>query len=143
MNINDLVEQIVRMKGLVLEVNRTTIAERFRNLITENLRTIYGDDDPRTIAWIEEESANFMLACQLIAPRIPVEIDVDVAETALAIFIDKWSAVDTWRENDDDEWKVMSRETINVKATMLRELQEIANAKSTSTPREKSAVQQG
>ncbi len=71
-----------------------------------------------------------MLACQLIAPRAPVAVDVDITETALAAFIDKWSAVDTWREKDDEEWQVMSRETINVKATMLRELQEVSNAKS-------------
>lgn len=129
MNINDLVDQIVRMKGLVLEVNRTTIAERFRNLITENLKTIYGNDHPRMIAWVETESANFMLACQLIAPRSPVSVDVDIAETALSSFIDKWSAVDTWRENDEDVWKGMSQETINVKSTMLRELQEAANGK--------------
>lgn len=134
MNINDLVDQIVRMKGLVLEVNRTTIAERFRNLITENLRANFGDDDPHTIAWLETESANFMLACHLIAPRAPLAVDIDIAETALAAFIDKWSAVDTWRENDDDDWKVMSRETINVKATMLRELQEVANESSGDKP---------
>ncbi len=138
MNINDLVGQIVRMKGLVLEVNRTTIAERFRNLITENLRTNFGYDDPRTLAWLATESATFMLACQLIAPRAPLAADIDITETALAVFIDKWSAVDTWRENDDEDWKVMSRETINVKATMLRELQEVANESS----REKPTVQQ-
>lgn len=138
MNINDLVEQVVRMKGLVLEVNRTTIAERFRNLITENLKTNFGDDDPRTVAWLATESDNFMLACQLIAPRIPLAVDIDTTETALATFIDKWSAVDTWREDDNTEWKVMSRETINVKATMLRELQEVANESSRDT----STVQQ-
>lgn len=138
MNINDLVGQIVRMKGLALEVNRTTIAERFRNLITANLKAIYGDDDPRTVAWLETESANFMLACQLIAPRAPLAVDIDITETALAEFIDKWSAVDTWREDDGDDWKVMSRETINVKATMLRELQEVANESS----RDKPTVQQ-
>lgn len=139
MNINDLVGQIVWMKGLILEVNRTTIAERFRNLITENLKANFGDDDPRTVAWLETESANFMLACQLIAPRNPVAISIDIAETALAAFIDKWSAVDTWREKDDEDWKVMSRETINVKSTMLRELQEVSNAKSS---RDTSTVQQ-
>lgn len=138
MNINDLVGQIVRMKGLVLEVNRTTIAERFRNLITENLRTMYGDDDPRMIVWVKEGEAHFMLACQLIAPRAPLAVNIDIAETDLAEFIDKWSAVDTWRENDDTKWQVMSRETINVKATMLRELQEVANESS----RDKPAVQQ-
>ena len=140
MNINDLVGQVVRMKGIVLEVNRTTIAERLRNLITENLKTNFGDDDPRTVAWLATESDNFMRACKLIAPRNPLAVDIDITETALAQFIDKWTAVDTWRENDDEEWKVMSRETINVKATMLRELQEVANAKSASTPGEKSAV---
>jgi len=134
LNIQDIIEQIVRMKGLVLEVNRTTIAERFRNLITDSMKKLYGDDDDKTLNWVTTDADKFMTACQLIAPRTPVEVTAVASGSELAQLIDRWEAVDTWRANETDDWKSMSQETLNVKATMLRELRETLNAPSESKP---------
>lgn len=115
------------MKGLVLEVNRTTIAERFRNLITNSMKNLYGDDDEKTLNWVNNDADKFMDSCQLIAPRAPVEATAVAPGTVLAQLIDRWEAVDTWRTDESDDWKPMLQETLNVKATMLRELRDILN----------------
>lgn len=141
MNIQNIIEQIVRMKGLVLEVNRTTIAERFRNLITNSMKNLYGDDDEKTLNWVNNDADKFMDACQLIAPRAPVEVTAVAPGSVLAQLIDRWEAVDTWRTDEADDWKPMLQETLNVKATMLRELREILNARHT-TPGPQPPIQQ-
>lgn len=130
------------MKGLVLEVNRTTIAERFRNLITDSMKDMYGDDDERTLNWVNVDAEKFMDACQLLAPRVPVEVTTGVTAFALAQFIDKWERVDTWRVDNDDDWKLMSQEIVNVKGTMLRDLREILNARQATTSKSESSIQQ-
>lgn len=117
------------MEKLVLEVNRTTIAERFKVLITDSMKTLYGDDDDRTLQWINTGSSQFMAACKLSSPREPVDVTADAPGSLLAQFVDKWESVDTWRQDETDEWKPMTQESINIKATMLRDIREIINGK--------------
>ena len=114
-------------------------------MITESMKSLFGDDDERTLSWIREDHEKFLAACQLVAPRAPIGSDVAASSAVLAQFIDKWEAVDTWRVNDQDEWKPMSQETVNVKATMLRDLREVIKhgSEQTATPGEKPSIQQG
>lgn len=124
MNINDIVQQVVRMQGLMPEVNRTTVAVRFRDMITATMKNMLGDDDERTLNWVNVQSSEFMTACKLTAPRAPIRFDVAAPSSALASYIDQWESVDMWRQKDGEEWKSMSPETMNVKATMLHALRE-------------------
>ena len=144
MNLDDIVGQIVRMQGLMPEVNRTTVAIRFQNMITDSMKTMFGDDDERTLKWVNEDAPRFLQACQLKSPRMPINFGVVADSSAIAKFVDKWESVNTWRLDDDDDWKPMSQETLNVKATMLRDLREIAYVRSdeTTTPGEEPGVQQ-
>ena len=132
MNVNDIVNQIVRMQGLMPEVNRTTVALRFQAMITETMKIMFGDDAERTQKWINEDSTRFLEACRLSSPRAPIESDVTASSSALAQFIEKWESVNSWRLNDNNDWRGMSQETINVKATMLRDLREIINDAATT-----------
>ncbi len=133
MNVNDIVEQVVRMHGLMPEVNRTTVAIRFQTMITETMKTMFGDDDDRTLKWVNEDSNSFLEACRLQSPRAPIESGAAAPSSILAQFVDKWESVNTWRLDDTDEWKAMNQETINVKSTMLRDLREIINASQPGT----------
>jgi len=133
MNINDIVNQIVRMQGLMPEVNRTTVALRFLAMITETMKTMFGDDAERTQKWINKESTRFLEACRLSSPRAPIESDITAPSSILAQFIDRWESVNTWRLSDSDDWTTMCQETINVKATMLRDLREIINDATTAS----------
>ena len=125
MNINDIVQQVVRMQGLMPEVNRTTIAVRFRDMVTATMKNMLGDDDERTLKWVNEQSSEFMQACKLTAPRAPIRFDIAAPSSTLASYIDNWESVDMWRLKDGEEWKPMSPETMNVKATMLHALREV------------------
>lgn len=132
MNVNDIVSQIVRMQGLMPEVNRTTVALRFQAIITEAMKTMFGEDAEQTQKWINEDSTRFLEACRLSSPRAPIESDITAPSSILAQFIDKWESVNTWRLSNNDDWKTMCQETINVKATMLRDLREIINDATTA-----------
>ena len=129
MNVTDIVLQIIRMKGLMLEVNRTTVAVRFRTLITNAMKKAHGDDHEKTLQWINVESHNFMSACKLTAPRAPIGPRVVADESDLAKLIDKWESVNLWRVEEEDEWQEMSKETLSVKSTLLQDLRDIAHAK--------------
>lgn len=145
MNIGDIISQVVRMKGLMPEVNRTTVAYRFQTMITETMKKMFGDDDDRTLNWINNDQTEFIKACQLVAPRAPVGTDVVATSSALSQFIDKWEAVDTWRTDENDEWRPMSQETINVKATMLRDIRKVIQrgSEQATAPTPESDIQQG
>lgn len=125
MNVNDIVQQVVRMQGLMPEVNRTTVAVRFRDMITESMKCTLGDDDERTLNWVNVQSSEFMQACNLTAPRAPISSSITAPSSVLAGYIDRWESVDMWRQKDGEEWKPMSPETMNVKATMLHSLREL------------------
>jgi hypothetical protein len=124
-NVNDIAQQIIRMKGLMPEVNRTTVAIRFQTMITASMKSMFGDDDDRTLKWVNEDSKLFLQACQIVSPRAPIRVDTVAESSDLVKFIDKWESVDTWRLDDECEWVLMSQETINVKATMLKDLREL------------------
>lgn len=125
MNIGDIAQQIVRMKRLMPEVNRTTVAIRFKDLITETLKRAHGDDSEHVIKWLEEDAERFLGVCQLVAPREPVDIEMGADPSVLASFIDKWSAVDVYRVPDTEDWAPMSQETKNVVYTMLTDLRKV------------------
>jgi hypothetical protein len=122
MNAVDIIKQIRAMKGLMPEVNRATIAVRFRELIAN---TVKGVGVEAVQHWASEGAPGFIKACELEAPPTPINID-STNMGGLSSFIDKWEAVDTWRVPDtDDEWAHMSQESFNIKATILRDLRRI------------------
>jgi hypothetical protein len=128
MNANDIAHQVLRMKGLMPEVNRTLVADRFINLITESVKQVQGDDSEVTLTWINEGREGFRNACQLVAPRKPVDVNARAKSSLVAQLIDKWESVDTWRVNGTKEWGPMSQETINIKAAMLTDLRKLIDA---------------
>ena len=128
MNANDIAEQVLRMRGLMPEVNRTLVAERFANLITDAVKAVHGDDSDITLAWLNEGREAFSDACQLVAPRQPVDVNARAKASLVAQLIDKWESVDTWRVNGTEEWGPMSQETINIKAAMLTDLRKLIDA---------------
>ncbi len=128
MNANDIAHQILRMKGLMPEVNRTLVAERFANLITEAVKQAHGDDDDVTLKWLNEGIDGFNAECQLVAPRKPVDVDARAKSSLVAQLIDKWESVDTWKVSGTEEWGPMSQETINITAAMLTDLRKLIDA---------------
>jgi len=125
-NANNIIQQIRGMKGLVLEGNRTTIAIRFRDLITESLKAA-GESTSGYMKWVENDAKLFIKACDLTHPPTRTDVDMSAPATLLAQFVDKWAAVDSVKV-DDGEFQQMSQETFNVKSSLLQELKAVIDA---------------
>lgn len=123
MKVATLVEQIIRLKGVIPEPVRTTIAVRFAKAIGKDLV----DDEEWDLAseWSEGGSTKFMQACGVETPPCAAPLDITVDQTALSKFIQKWAFTRAYRTKDDI--KPMTPEMLQLVRAMLRELREIAD----------------
>lgn len=115
-------EFVAELKGDVSEPARTLIAKRLANLIGASFK-----ESPENYRlWIKDGCKAFFAHCELTCPERWVNDNLNVAETPLAAFCNKWMSVAKYKLKGTDEWQTMTPELNGLRVTMVEELKTLA-----------------
>jgi hypothetical protein len=114
----NVAEFVSELKGDVSEPTRTLIARRLANLLGTALQS-----EPENYKhWVSSGCKTFYARCELTCPEKWVNDKLDVSETSLAAFCNKWMSVSQFKLKDEDTWKTMTPELNGLRVTMVEEL---------------------
>ena len=120
----NVAEFVNELKGDVSEPTRTLIAKRLANLLGVALQ---GDPENYKL-WINQGCKIFYSRCELTCPERWVNDNLNVSETALATFCNKWMSVEQFKLKDTENWQFMTPELNGLRVTMVEELLALSKA---------------
>lgn len=125
MTIEQLVSQVVGMRGFMPEPNRTIIALRFAGMVTRSVTKVSGATSKALEAWKETGIDQFLEKCELTAkaPDIPL---IDATAIDIDSFARRWLSVNKWKRESSDEWVDMEECQKAIVHSMLHELKQLA-----------------
>jgi hypothetical protein len=116
----NLAEFVAELKGDISEPSRTLIARRLANLLGTSLQ-----GTPEYQMWLKEGCKAFFAHCELTCPERWVSDNLEVSETSLSAFCNKWMSVSQFRLKNE-EWQTMTPELNGLRVTMIEELKSLA-----------------
>jgi len=126
MNASDIAGVLVKAKRYVPESARAQLCYMFAYMIGDCLKQS-GDANMFEI-WKNAGAPGFLKLCELeAAPLASVRADIRVQESLLSEFCNKWMNVTQFRQSDGD-WTPITADMNSLRVTMVRELEELANA---------------
>lgn len=126
MKASDIAQLFLGMKGRMPESSRALLANRFVQMLGRNLAR----DNPKQLQqWLDEKGPEyFYRQCQLVSGQPHVHPEMNVHDTDLATFCNRWMNVEKYRDPEDGEWKPISPEMNQIRYTIVRELEELWKA---------------
>lgn len=120
-----LLTQVIKdLRGLVTEPVRAAIANRFMLAIAQDVSVKVSKSVGRR--WPHGAGAKFLRDCDLDSGAPVVPDDFHVEATELAMFIDKWMAVQQYKS--DDGWAPLTSDMNSIRVTIIEELKEIGHS---------------
>lgn len=119
MNIQELTEVILRLEGWMPESTRTLLAYRLLAAVASHL--------PKgQLERFHEQNGTekFLHACKLTQPLPHVKPGLNIEETALAQFCNKWENVVEYKGEDGD-YRPLTAEMHSIRHTMVQELNKL------------------
>jgi hypothetical protein len=116
----NLAEFVSELKGDISEPSRTLIARRLANLLGTLLQ-----GTPEYQMWLTTGCKAFFAHCELTCPERWVSDNLEVSETSLSAFCNKWMSVSQFRLKGE-EWQTITPELNGLRVTMIEELKSLA-----------------
>lgn len=128
MNVQEFIEIAVGMKGLMPESSRAILVQRFLLLIVDSMK-----NDHLRQGWeASRGTERFIQACKLDSLLPVVRPDMQIADSALAEFCNRWINVVEFKD-ESGEFKPLTPEMHSIRFTMINELKQLC-AKPQTTP---------
>jgi len=127
MNVQELVEIALGMKGLMPESSRAILVQRFLLLIVESMK----NEHLRQGWQASRGTERFIQACKLESLLPVAPPDMEIADTPLAEFCNRWINVVEFKD-ESGEFKPLTPEMHSIRYTMIQELKQLcANQQTT------------
>jgi hypothetical protein len=134
MNLKDIKHVINEMAGKMPESSRALLAGKFGELLMKDLT------GPLTDASIKVSDAGtivgeFIENCYLRTGPPNCPSNINIHDTDLAAFINRWMAADQWQTTGDGrkDWAPLTQDMKDLRETMLGELNDIYQAQKRMT----------
>ena len=122
----ELVEEVLAMRGLISEPARSTIARRFALMISAQVKQRTPN---KYAAWIRNGIPEFLRKCEVAEiPEGWVPNRLEVETTKLAEFCNRWLQVEAFRKPGEGEWTPITADMNSLRVTMVNELKVLADA---------------
>lgn len=135
MKLSDITNIIQSMKGRMPESSRTLLAHKFMQVFAMHLTQI------KSSATLQEWADNggptaFFRDCELLSGAPACDHNINIHDTDLATFINRWATVNEWKHKDG-EFRPFTQEMSDLRETMVKELNALYEAQKRVTEHER------
>lgn len=116
MKLTDIADIVAAMDNFMPQSSRALLAHRLLKLVMESATGKIPDDARSEIV------ADFIGRCKLRSGQPHVAIDLNVNETDLAAFCNRWMNVVEYREPGTEQYQPITPEMHSIRYTMVQEL---------------------
>ncbi len=127
MNVQELIEIALGMKGLMPESSRAILVQRFLLLIVESMK----NEHLRQGWQASRGTERFIQACKLESALPVAPPDMQIADSALAEFCNRWINVVEFKD-ENGEFKPLTPEMHSIRYTMIQELKQLCAKQKTA-----------
>ena len=117
----DMSNFVVGLEGIVSEPSRTLVARRLANILGQSFV-----GTPVQEAWETHGCQRFLSDCKLNCPERWVDDRLNVSETKLAAFCNKWMQVSHFKLADSEAYTTITPELNGLRFTMIEELKSLS-----------------
>jgi hypothetical protein len=119
LSLTTLIDFIKNLRGVLAEPERSEIAHRLANLVSDAIR-----DTDNYKTWIERDRYQFLRACEIVNLERWVPDTLHVEPTKLAEFCNRWLVCNRFRLHNTPsaEWRPITPEQNALRVTMVEEL---------------------